>query len=194
MVELTNEMTAVNILLDIIGEMPVNHIEGSTNADVIRARRNIAEASRSIQVKGWHFNTTNKVTMTPDVDGIVWLPSNTVSFDATNPLEDLVVRGDKVFDRATGSTTIARSITADLTIIVPFEDCPEPARQYITMVAGRRFTNRTAPDRLVYSFVKEDEDDAKATFMDWDISSADHNVLRDPAILRHLDRPIRRTR
>jgi hypothetical protein len=194
MVELTNEMTAVNILLDIIGEMPVNHIEGSTNADVIRARRNIAEASRSIQVKGWHFNTNRNVTLTTADDGTISLPTNVLTFDATRPTDDYVVREGKVFDRINGSFDIGINVVADLTVLLDFENLPEPARQYITMVAGRRFSNRTAPDRLVYSFVKEDENEARATFMDWDISSADHNVLRDPAILRHLDRPIRRTR
>ena len=53
----TTELQAVNTMLSVIGEAPVNSITGTTTVDVSVAKNILDETSLSIQSQGWNFNT-----------------------------------------------------------------------------------------------------------------------------------------
>ena len=62
----TSELQAVNTLLSIIGEAPVNSITGNTGVDVSIAVQILDETNVEIQSRGWHFNTEEEVTLSID--------------------------------------------------------------------------------------------------------------------------------
>ena len=53
----TTELQAVNIMLSVIGEAPINTLAGSTTTDVSIAINLLNETSMSVQSMGWNFNT-----------------------------------------------------------------------------------------------------------------------------------------
>ena len=53
----TTELEAVNIMLSVIGEAPVNTITGTNSVDVSVAKNVLDETSMSVQGMGWNFNT-----------------------------------------------------------------------------------------------------------------------------------------
>ena len=53
----TTELQAVNQMLSVIGEAPVNSITGTVTTDVSVAKNILDETSMSVQSMGWNFNT-----------------------------------------------------------------------------------------------------------------------------------------
>ena len=51
------ELQAVNQMLSVIGEAPVNTITGTTTTDVSVAKNILDETSMTVQSMGWNFNT-----------------------------------------------------------------------------------------------------------------------------------------
>ena len=58
----TTELQAVNIMLSVIGEAPINTLAGSTTTDVSIAINLLNETSLSVQSMGWNFNTHTTTT------------------------------------------------------------------------------------------------------------------------------------
>ena len=51
----TTELQAVNQMLSVIGEAPVNSITGTVTTDVSVAKNILDETSMSVQSMGWNF-------------------------------------------------------------------------------------------------------------------------------------------
>jgi hypothetical protein len=146
----STELDAINTLLSVIGEAPVNTVEntGLTTADMARAT--LHEVSRSIQSEGWHFNTETGVVLTPDVTQFIQLPPNTLRLLPRDDFTtyDVTIRGTKLYDRKNRTSVFTASVTVDYIAFLGFEDLPESARYYITILACEEFQTRVlgAPD------------------------------------------------
>jgi hypothetical protein len=57
MASLQTKLDAVNQMLEAVWESPVSTLEVSGIASVALAKRVLDESLRSIQSRGWHFNT-----------------------------------------------------------------------------------------------------------------------------------------
>ena len=79
----TTELQAVNTMLSVIGEAPVNSITGTTTVDVSVAKNILDETSMSIQSQGWNFNTNYEYkSLSLDSDNKIPLPSNSPSLNS----------------------------------------------------------------------------------------------------------------
>ena len=56
---LTTKLDAVNIMISVIGESPVNTLGGTSAVPVtvVQAESVLNETSKAIQSEGWHYNT-----------------------------------------------------------------------------------------------------------------------------------------
>jgi hypothetical protein len=194
----TTELQAVNIMLSVIGEAPVNAITGTTSVDVSTAKNILDETSMSIQSQGWHFNTHNKYTsLSIDQDGRIPLPANCVKADASQNFRyiNLTIRNGYLYD-LDKHTDIFSSVPAevDLVLVQQFEQLPEYARQYITQKASRRFASRFLGDKEIISLIANDENEALMAFHQADSQEADVNMLEgDANTYSIINRPTRRT-
>ena len=181
----TTELQAVNQMLSVIGEAPVNSITGTVTTDVSVAKNILDETSMSVQSMGWNFNTHYAYTLARDTDNKVPLPSNCVQADAS--LYDMDDHTD-VF----GTSTILP--TVDLVLVQQFEQLPEYARQYIASKAARRFASRFIGDKGITELAGNDEQEALAAFRQADSRSADANMLEgDMNTYSIINRTTRRT-
>ncbi len=177
-----SELEAVNIMLSVIGEAPVNSLEGVSTNDVIQATSILNEISREIQSMGWHFNSERNYPLVPDINGEIILASNMVRVDAdTHPEYDVVQRGNRLYDKLTHSFQFGKTLKAEIVFLLPFEEIPQVARQYITIRAARIFQDRMVGSEVIHGFSEADERKALS-----DLKEAEGDT-GDPRIFDHYD-------
>lgn len=175
----TTETEAVNAMLSAIGEAPVQDADAATQADVKMALNILREATREVLNRRWRFNTSHNVKLSPvgtfnHSDGtllnIFTRPSDLATFELTRresqagmdatlrpPREYDSGGTDVFFDRLTGRDGWPQADVTELYIdavwYLDFEEMPETARRYATVVAARRFQQDTvgAPEQAAFS-------------------------------------------
>ena len=163
----TTELDAVNIMLDCIGQDPVDTLEGGGLPDAARARRTLREISLVVQGEGWHWNTEADVRFIPDALGSVRFGSDVLRADlsTTKPCWlQVSKRGTALFNREDNSYTFPADFEAffNLTRYLEWELLPQAAKYYITLRAARTFAARNPGSDTIVLFTQADEDRARA--------------------------------
>jgi hypothetical protein len=184
----TTELQAVNIMLSLIGEMEIDDLSlAASNADVQMALFILRSATRTVQTKGWQFNTETGRTLYRGPNSEIALPSNAVRCskpeDPQLQQEDVrfTIRGQRLFNQTTNSFVWDVDVVADLTLLLPFEELPEPARNYIAEKAAQRFQDRKLGSTTLRSFTADDMADASVALMDYELDDGVYNLLVHPS-------------
>ena len=114
----TTKLQAVNTLLSIIGEAPLNQLTPPLTGDAALAERVLDEISTEVQGAGWSWNTMVYKEIPLDANGHSTLASNTlaVRFNPLSyPSQRFVLRGIKLFDRVANSYDLRGSLGVALT-------------------------------------------------------------------------------
>jgi hypothetical protein len=193
----TTELQAINIMLSVIGEAPVNSITGTVSVDVSTAKNILDETSMSIQSQGWHFNThENYKSLSLDQNSKIPLPSNCVKVDASRDFRyiNVTLRNGFLYDLEKHTDVFTSAPQVDIVLVQQFEQLPEYARQYITQKASRRFASRFLGDSEIVKLIANDENEALMAFHQADSQEADVNMLEgDSNTYSIIHRPTRRT-
>ena len=153
-----SELDAINTMLSVIGETPVNTLTGTLPADVAIALNTLREAVREVQLEGWHFNTEEKYSLTPTTDGEIILPPAIFRVSLTDPdSHDVVQRGNRLYDRSAHTFTFTENIEATVSLLLSFEAMPEAFRWFTTVRAARKFQDRAVGSSELHAFTQEDE-------------------------------------
>lgn len=189
----TTELEAVNTILSVIGEAPISSLQaGAAVADAVTAQQTLSEVNRSVQSKGWHFNTDKKISLSPEAfTGEVRVPSNCLRVDTVEDDRevDVVLRGSRLYDRVNHTYSFTRSLMVDMVVLLPFEEIPETARHFITIKAARVFQARAVGAETLFSFSQLDERDALVAFKKAEGITGDYNILTgNPTVFRVLNR------
>lgn len=176
----TTELEAVNLMLDAIGESPINSLTNSAVVDAVKARAVLSEVSRAVQQKGWHFNTEKDYELVPTAfDHEIILPGNCLRVDTVgrDKATDVVQRGKRLYDRRKHTYSFDKSLLVDMVILLPFEELPEAARYYIAVRAARVFQARSVGSESLYQFTSQDEQMALVDMKKAEGVTADHNMF-----------------
>lgn len=173
------KLAAVNICLSAMGEPVINSLEAPAT-DAQMCSDIVDEVTRSVQSICWHWNN-EKHTFSPDTDGFIKLPGNTLRVDSIDASRDVDViqRGLRLFDRGTNSYVFTIPLTVDLYVCLEYEDMPFAAKQYVTARAARTTQQRLLGSDTLYKFDTADETKAFAVLMQEEAESMDANVLYD---------------
>lgn len=173
----TSELEAVNECLENIGQSPVSTIAGDLGVDTQMALNFVRKVNRELQSMGWYWNTEKNYTLSPNGDGDILLPSNTLSVDSTGTDADVdvVKRGSRLYNRETHSYTFTDPIKVELTLGLTFEELPETARRYIALRAARIFADRI--DGQPNGSDSQDEMNAMVVLLADQSRIEDHNAL-----------------
>jgi hypothetical protein len=174
----TTRLEAVNAILANIGQSPVSSLEVSGFEDVAAAKTTLERVSRSVQKKGWHFNTEDDYTLARNADNKIPVPPNALQVDpmATESI-DAVPRGGFLYDRKDHTYIFSDSVDCRIVFYLEFEELPEAAREYITIAAARLFQKNRLASATIDSFTQEDEDKAWADLLEAEVEQGDHNIL-----------------
>lgn len=168
------ELDAVNTMLAALGEAPLTTIN-TPREDVALAVNLLRSAAVEVQTEGWKFNTEFGFELGP-AGSLVWPgttttlwayvpPADLLAFEVTRTPEqqelDLVIRPPVYYpaplvfyDRAANRDGLELdTLKIDPVWLWEFNELPQSARRYITILATRRFCEQAlgAPDRVVYS-------------------------------------------
>jgi hypothetical protein len=190
---LTTKLEAVNTMIAVIGEAPVNTLGGTAvPITVVQAENVLDETSRAIQSEGWHFNTEHEYPFTPDAtNSKITLPSNVLTIDLDPQIYtdvDPVQRGNILYDRKNHTDVWTKEVKASVTFQLDFTEIPEQFRNYITIKSARIFSNRFLGSREIEGFALRDEVEAKARAIDSDSENADRTIFDNYSVMRVLDR------
>lgn len=177
----TSELEAVNLMLSIIGESPVNSLTTSGVADASLAYQILSFASREVQLVGWHWNTEVDYPINCDSNGYLTLPANTLKVDTSGVSGslDLIQRGNRLYDRVNHTFTFTDSVNVDIVLLLTFDELPEAARSYIAIRAARQFQQRVIGSEVLEAFSSRDEYTAIAALKQAECETGDYNVLTD---------------
>lgn len=192
----TTRLQAVNIMLATIGSAPVNQLTGPNapnSADVAMATSTLDEVSLNVQSRGWHFNTEEDVTLTPDpVTSEIVLASNVLMVDIDYPDNeglDVVMRGAKLYNRKTNSLQFTGPVQkVRLIRVLEWDDLPQAARHYITVRAARIFQDRTVGSDKHHTYTQQDEIIALSNLKKYEGETADHSIFDNYDVYRVIDR------
>ena len=191
----TSKLNAVNTLLAIIGEAPVNSLNPPLTGDASLADQVIDEVSREVQGAGWSWNTMLYDSIPLDAStGQSQLPSNTlaVRFNPISyPSQRFVLRGLRLFDRVKNTYDLRSSlgvaltgnssnIVAEIIEELDWDSIPETGKRYITVRAGRIFANRAVTSASIESYTAEDEQNALQTLKRTEDMAQNYNFISGP--------------
>ena len=177
----TTYLEAVNLVLRMMGEAPVDSLDGQFGL-AQQAADSVLTVSRKLQSEAWSFNTDYQRTLLRDVtSNQISLPANALRVEV-NPSDysslDIVQRGDRLYDRKGGTYTFTQDITADVTYGLDWEELPEHARRYIAVTAGRELQQSIIGSRDLDQINYGMEVEAKSAFYEIETTTSSHNMLQ----------------
>ena len=189
----TDELAAVNIMLGVIGESPINSLSSISGViDAVSAKALLNEIAVTVQSEGWQFNTENNWTFLPDSTGTITIPQTIIEVKSSAPDFDLALRGTRLYDRKNHTydfSSFTDGIKLDCTLLMDFNDMPQAARYYVAVRAARVFQNRNVGSETLKSFTKEDEAYARVALKKYDSDTAGFNMLTGSySVARTLER------
>ena len=174
-------LSAVNILLDGIGEDRVNSLNtGYTEAT--QAQQTIQTISQQIQTKGYWFNRDLNITLHRDTALNVPLPNNVLSVSFP-PNSQYVQRGKRVYDRVNHTFVFKHDVVANLIVLLEFEDLPSSAQNYIVSRAARIFQDNILGSMNIHSFQEQDEQQALLLFEEDELLNSQYNIFNNQDII-----------
>jgi hypothetical protein len=138
------ELEAVNMLLRSIGSSPVSSLNVA-HPDVANARATLERIRKSVQRRGWWFNTDYSVNYQPDASGIVLIPNEILKWVPDNV--KYVKRGGKAYDAHNQTFNIGTTICAIKVVrAVEWLDMPSSMQEYAGYLACSQFISDELED------------------------------------------------
>lgn len=202
------KLQAVNRILDSIGEKPVNSLSsGLPEAEL--AETFLEDASRRIQLRGWHVNTRPSIVLTIDASNYFNLPDNTLKVDTVNPRgsrkaftprpSSYVNAGmrrkaddtgwilyDLDEDSETWANTGFTTLTVDIVQHLEFANLTPALQQYIFTDAAMRFQRSIMGSQVLHSFTGEDLSKAEMDAVNEDMENEDLNIIHDNPLVNAI--------
>lgn len=138
-----SKLEAVNRILRFAGEYPVSSLSSSGLNDTLVAERILDEATLHYQLPGLNFNTVTK-TLTPDTEGKIYIPDDTIWVDSTGTDLDknLVQKGRSptyLFDADENTEVFTDPVKVKIVSKTPFEEMPTADQFAVTDAAARTY-------------------------------------------------------
>ena len=163
------ELQAINIMLAAIGEAAVSSLETATTVEVTQAKKLLSNTNRSLQQKGWHFNTEWDVTLSVNGEGNIPVGNSVLSVLVPGTLTTLRgINGTMhLYDLDNNTFTFTANKTNAVTItLLEFVDTPQTFRQYAALRAARIFQEEIIGQVSAETINRQEEAEAYADLLD----------------------------
>lgn len=175
-------LAAVNVLLENIGEAPVNTLDDQQVAEAQVARRTLLEFHQDGQARGWSWNTEYEAWWPADANHEIRLPENVATFAPCDLSYrgQFVLRGQRVYDRMNRTYRMPdtmKGIDATVVLYLPWDETPEAFNRWTTIRAAKAFSNRMVGSETLYQFTARDEQDALAALHEVELQIEQPNMV-----------------
>jgi Tail tubular protein len=185
-----SKLEAVNTMLTLVGDSPVNTLSATTsNAQI--AELILDEVTKEFQYQGWHFNTENNVTLPRDNTNKIEIPDNALSVDVDDnvyPSLDVIIRGNYLYNKNNHTYEFSSDLKAEVIYFLTWDNLPEIAKRFVVLRAGRIFSQRLIGSAEQNSTNTIDENQALRELVYWDEQMADLTIWDNYSVSRVLDR------
>lgn len=124
------QLGVVNACRAVKGLNPLTTLSGLDDPNVTAILNAITNTSVMIQSQKMWFNTSYP-TLSPDVDGFIFVPDNTLEVDSIEVNTPVVQRGSKLYDPINGTDVFDKDIRVMLVEQLTFEDIPTTCQYFI---------------------------------------------------------------
>lgn len=147
------KLQAVNIMLGYIGNAPVNSLNSTGRLG--EQALSILEITKSeILQNVWWFNT-NKVTLTPDLIGNIYIPDNTIDVLPVDTSADFQIIGNKLFNLNTNDFIFDNEIEVEIIFDLEWDELLFMVQNYITLSAAKVFYSQRFPKNQIPNILNE---------------------------------------
>lgn len=176
---------AVNTMLNTIGEPDLDTEDDIDNVlEAKMARKDLIQVKREVLSSEWDVNTDEEYTLAPDTNGYIPIVSNMLQVSSVD--SDLIERSHFLYSKSAQSTRFEEPQTVKVIWDIAFNDLPQAIRQYVTLLATKRFRDRSlGADATQHGFTQEDARDAymearrsEATTTNANMLGVDHDINR----------------
>lgn len=162
---LSNRLDAINVLLQAVGESPVNSVDTAEAVDVASASQCLDEFDLAVQTQGWSWNREYNVPLLPTADGSIELPTNCLSMVRAYPAgasDRIVERGRKLYNQTQRTASFTEAVNVDMVLRLDWEELPEVVRRYITIWAAQQYQGRLQTSPGVDAILSQAVEQARA--------------------------------
>jgi hypothetical protein len=184
----TTELEAINEMLEVIGEAPINTLDLTGRADVTIAKNMLYRETRRFCERGWFWNTDEAFILSLNTDNKIPVPTNALRVDPCDTSVNVTVRGAFLWNRDTNTAVFTDSIKCDIVRHLPYDDLIEPARTWVVAMAMRTFAKRILGDETVVVYTNEDIETALIAVEKAEDNAADHSLYQDADTLSVIGR------
>ena len=182
--DLSTKLKAVNVILAGMGEVPITTLDASQSGLAQKAEDVLDETSRTLQAKGYYWNSEDDYSLSPDASGNVYLPANTTRVSRAyiaGSSDILIQRGQKIYNRTKHTFTFPQGTTVkvDIVVYLDWDDLPEFAKQAAIYPAQKRFQIRELTSNAIDSAIENDLQLAIATLEQAEDAQGPANQLND---------------
>lgn len=183
------KLTLVNHLLKTVGEAIVVTLE-TGHPSVTQAISALDGYNRDFQTKGWWFNRNRAVKLVPNNRGEITLPaeclefnitSDTLQYRTTAEKSRYTQRGKYVYDTYLNTIEIGKGLTADMVILLDYEDLPQIAATYLKHLAAKEYYVDDDGDNQKAALLQNRVDNAWAQLQAAALKSEAINALDSPS-------------
>lgn len=177
----TSSLDAVNQMLSCIGGQAVVSLD-TDNPEVASAVAILEETTRAVLSEGWNFNYEQSYPFAPDSEtSQIQVPDNllsfTLSFDKHGVDYQIVERQGKLYDKLAHSYNFTETIHCDVVWGFPFEECPQPFKEYIVARASRVYASRLVASKEQVELISADEASCRALCIAYDTETGKQSML-----------------
>jgi hypothetical protein len=178
----TTELSAINSMLQSIGERPIANITDTQRLDVHRATSALNETNVVVQTRGWWFNNESQVLIAPNGDAEYEIDDDVVKVDPYDgAIWHYVQRGRRMWNTIThvfdGHT---ENLYVNQVRLLAFDDCPETFKAYVARRAGVLFQTRTVGSPTLFEFTEKDTNEAYLMLQQEEMDNEDINMTYSP--------------
>ncbi|MBY5849790.1 hypothetical protein HFN51_04360 [Rhizobium leguminosarum] len=183
-----SELEAVNVILATTSSSPISTLDENEITDASLARNTLRATLVEVQTQGLSFNTESNYKITPDQNGNIILPRNTlkVDTDGSDAQINAVQRGTKLYNKDDHTYLWTKPVSLEITLGLAYDELPPYVANYCVIRAARKYQDQYFGDGQVHSFTEQDELVARASLMDAEIDLADPNMLTDSQFMQGL--------
>lgn len=206
------ELEAVNLMLNAIGESPVDSLT-NLHPDVVSSRLLLKQARLEVSAPGRWFNTRVYKALynrTPALElslGEVSLPSNAISIDCTDTNDNYILRSyarqkvvfpdfvdvtmNLLYDINADTTIITKDIELSVVYDLSFDNMPFPAQNLATYNAAHALQSNFVGDERKLLNLTSRWKEARLAFNAAELKAGDYNA-RNSSAARKLLSGVRR--
>jgi hypothetical protein len=171
------KLEAVNIMLLAIGEQPVSTLDpGSITQEASIAEDVLDTVSRDVQALGWYFNETLEVTLSPDVDDNIAIPSDALKVIPIGESDAIGIRAGYLYNRTEGTDEFDDDVDCYIVYGQDFADLPQSAKAYIAIRAARVFQQRVLGSDALDKYSFDDENRAWLLLQQDEVDNQGYNM------------------